>query len=309
MKFFYVNLKYLYMNFCVKRHFPSLRAGLYCGSACLDRMDSVRLRSGPTDHRCEWSAAITGAYGSNMFVKQAANVLELMEYFARRKRPATMAEISDDLGWPRSSTFNLVGTIAEKGWLYEPRIRGGYYPSPRWLKLARVVADAEPLPEAVHAVVLRVADETGETTAIGALAGTSAILIDVVESRQSVRYFAEVGERVPVYASSVGRAILAQYSPEERQAIYRRIRFEPFSGTTPMTVERIEADLQEAEERGYHQSSSEYIPDLAGVALPLPLDARRLSIVVAGPTSRCLERRPRTAAIIKQALKELLPEG
>ena len=48
-----------------------------------------------------------------MLVKQAANVLELMEYFARRRRPATLAEIADDLGWPRSSTFNLVGTIAE----------------------------------------------------------------------------------------------------------------------------------------------------------------------------------------------------
>jgi len=238
-------------------------------------------------------------------VKQAANVLELLEYFARRKRPATMAEISDDLGWPRSSTFNLVNTMADKGWLYEPQLRVGYYPSPRWLKLARIVAEAEPLPEAVHAIVTRIADETGETTAVGTLAGTSAIFLDVVESRHSVRYFAEVGERVPVHASSAGRAILGQLSPDERQAIYRRIRFEQFSATTPMSPERIEADLAEAAARGYHQSSSEYIPDLAGVALPLPLNGRRLSIVVAGPTSRCLERRPQTAATMTRILGDL----
>lgn len=72
-----------------------------------------------------------------------------------------------------------------------------------------------------------------------------------------------------------------------------------------MTVERIEVDLREVAERGYHQSSSEFIPDLAGVALPLPLNGRRLSIVVAGPTSRCLERRSQTAAIIIKALKDL----
>jgi DNA-binding IclR family transcriptional regulator len=243
-----------------------------------------------------------------MLVRQAANVLELMEYFARRKRPATMAEISDDLGWPRSSTFNLVGTIADKGWLYEPRQRGGFYPSPRWLTLARIVAEAEPLPEAAHALVARVAEETGETTAIAALAGTSALFLDVVESAQPVRYFAEVGDRVPAHASSVGRAILAQYSPDERKAIYRKIRFEPFSDTTPMSIERIEADLREAVERGYHQSSSEFIRDLAGVALPLPLRSRRLSIVVAGPTSRCLERRPATAAIMREALGQLAKE-
>jgi IclR family acetate operon transcriptional repressor len=243
-----------------------------------------------------------------MLVRQAANVLELMEYFARRKRPATLAEISDDLGWPRSSTFNLVGTIADKGWLYEPRARSGYYPSPRWLTLARTVADAEPLPEAAHALVVETADKTGETTAIAALAGISAIFLDVVECSQSVRYFAQIGDRVPVHASSVGRSILAQYTPSERQAIYHKIKFEPFSGTTPLSVEAIEHELSEAAERGYHQSSSEYIADLAGVAMPLPVNHRRLSLVVAGPTSRCLTRRPETAAIIQTILQRYASE-
>ena len=237
-----------------------------------------------------------------MLVRQAANVLELLEYFARRKRPATLAEISDDLGWPRSSTFNLVGTIAEKGWLYEPQARSGYYPSPRWLTLAQSVADAEPLPDIARALATEIADRTGETTAIAALAGTFAIFLHVVESRQSVRYFAEVGDRVPVHASSVGRAILSQRSPAERQAIYRKISFEPFSQTTPTSAEMVEAELQAAAERGYHQSASEYIADLAGVALPLPLHGRHLSIVVAGPTSRCLTRRPQTAAIMHEIL-------
>lgn len=243
-----------------------------------------------------------------MLVRQAANVLELMEYFARRKRPATLAEISDDLCWPRSSTFNLVGTIAEKGWLYEPRARNGYYPSPRWLTLARIVADAEPLPDAAHALVTEIADQTGETTGVAALAGTSAIFLDVVESTHSVRYFAQIGDRVPVHASSVGRAILEQHSPEERKAIYRKIKFEAFSHTTPTTAEAIEDELRQAAERGYQQSSSEYIADLAGVAVPLPVQHRRLSLVVAGPTSRCLTRRPETAAIIQKLIQRFASE-
>jgi IclR family acetate operon transcriptional repressor len=243
-----------------------------------------------------------------MLVRQAANVLELLEYFARRKRPATLAEISDDLGWPRSSTFNLVGTIAEKGWLYEPQARSGYYPSPRWLTLAQSVADAEPLPEVARALATEIADRTGETTAIAALAGTFAIFLHVVESRQSVRYFAEVGDRVPVHASSVGRAILGQRSPAERQAIYRKISFEPFSQTTPTSASMVEAELQAATERSYHQSSSEYIADLAGVALPLPLHGRHLSVVVAGPTSRCLTRRPQIAAMMQEILSRYAAE-
>ncbi|MGF3022178.1 IclR family transcriptional regulator [Methylobacterium aquaticum] len=237
-----------------------------------------------------------------MQVKQAANVLELMEYFAERRRPATLAEISDGLGWPRSSTFNLVGTLVEKGYLYEPRPRAGYYPTPRWLTLAQAVAEAEPLPDVVGDLVADVAAATGETTAIGTLTGVHALFLAVAESRHQVRYHARVGDRVPIHASSAGRAILAQYPPAARQAVYRRIAFERFSDTTPMSVDTVEHELTEAGERGYHQSASEYIADLAGVALPLPLGDRRLSIVVAGPTSRCLTRRPETAALLKAAL-------
>ena len=64
----------------------------------------------------------------------------------------------------------------------------------------------------------------------------------------------------------------------------------------------VEAELQAAAERGYHQSSSEFIADLAGVALPLPLHGRHLSVVVAGPTSRCLTRRPHIAATMHEIL-------
>jgi len=237
-----------------------------------------------------------------MQVKQAANVLELLEFFARRQRPATLAELSDELGWPRSSTFNLIGTLAEKGYLYEPRARGGYYPSPRWLAMAQAVSKAEPLPEAALQLVAEIAEETGETTAIGAPASTHAIFIHVMESKAPIRYFARVGHRLPIHASSTGRAILAQYTPAERQALYRKLSFERHSATTPMSIEAVEAEIRRSAARGYHFSNGDFSPDLVGVAFPLPVRRRRLSIVVAGPQFRCLEKAPVIAETIRLAM-------
>ena len=233
-----------------------------------------------------------------MIVRQAANALQILEYFAERQRPATAAEIADDLGWPRSSTFKLVGTLAGLGYLYEPHVRGGHYPSPRWLELAEKVAHGDPLPADLQRLLHDVAAETGETVAISAPAGIFAMFVAVHESRQPVRYFAQVGDRVPIHASSAGRALLAQMPAEERANLYRKIDFTRYSATTPMSPESIEGDLAEAAARGYHQSNAEYTPDLAGVALPLQLPARRLSIVVVGPVSRCLDQRPALAAIV-----------
>jgi DNA-binding IclR family transcriptional regulator len=237
-----------------------------------------------------------------MFVKQAANVLELLEYFARRKRPATLSELADDLSWPRSSAFNIIGTLIEKGYLYEPRARGGYYPSPRWLVLSQAVADAEPLPEAAYALVAEVAEETGETTAIGAPAGTSTIFIHVVESKAPIRYFAQVGHKLPIHATSTGRAILSQYSREERYALYRKIKFVKHARNTLTSIDEVEAEIRRSQQRGWFQSVSDYSQDLCGVALPVPIQQRRLAMVVAGPEFRCLNRMDQIADIARRAI-------
>lgn len=245
-----------------------------------------------------------------MSVKQAANVLELLEYFARRKAPATLAEISDDLDWPRSSTFNIVATLTSRGYLYEPRARAGYYPSPRWTSILQDIGEADPLPQAVIAMVDKIAAETGETTCISTASGTNAMFLYVRESTQPIRYFAQIGTRVPIHASSAGRALLAQMPRKDRDALYRKITFEHYSDTTPMSIDAIESALRLAAERGHDESNSEFIPDLAGVAVPLSLGGRQLSIVTAGPVSRCLDRRAATADTIHRAIRRFgLNEG
>jgi IclR family transcriptional regulator, acetate operon repressor len=233
-----------------------------------------------------------------MIVRQAANVLEILEYFARTKKPATLAELADHFGWPRSSTFNLLTTLSEKGYLYEPRPRAGYYPTLRWLAMARMIAEVEPLPAWTHALIAELSAQTGETAAIAAPSGTIAVFIDVVESSAPIRYFAQIGHRIPIHATSSGRALLLQYSPEERNALYRKIEFKQYGPSTPISIDAVETELRASLARGYCQSFADYSRDLAGVAIPLPVGDRRLSVVVAGPEFRFGPKIPEVAALL-----------
>ncbi len=244
-----------------------------------------------------------------MIVRQAANVLEILEYFARTKEPATLAEIADHFGWPRSSTFNLLATLSEKGYLYEPRPRAGFYPTPRWLALARLVSEVEPLPEWTHALIADLSAETGETSSIVAPSGVMAVFIDVVESKSAIRYFATIGHRLPIHATASGRALLLQYSQEERNALYRKIEFKQYGPSTPISIEAVEAELRKSIERGYCQSFSDYSRDLAGAALPLPIGERRLSVVVAGPEFRIGAKVPEIAALIRRLIDRHRPKA
>ncbi len=239
-----------------------------------------------------------------MIVRQAAHVLELLEYFARRGRPATLSEVAQDLGWPRSSTHNLLGTLAERGYLYEPRARDGYYPSPRLLVLAQAIAQAEPLPDALTRLLRDLVDETGETAAIAAAAGTSAVFIEVCESPRPIRYFAQVGLRMPIHITSCGRAILSQLNPAERASILRKVAFERFGPATPTSAAAVEAEIERSVERGWFQNLSEYSQDLCGVSLPLPWSGRQLALVVAGPINRMQDRIPVLAGRMRHALAQ-----
>jgi IclR family acetate operon transcriptional repressor len=176
-----------------------------------------------------------------MIVKQAANVLDILEFFARIKRPVTLTEIAQEFGWPRSSTFNMVGTLVERGFLYEPKPRTGYYPTPRWLTLSRQISEAEPLPPSLHRLLLDLVRETGETAYVAAPAGDRVVFLDVVESESPIRYFAEIGKRLPIHATATGKAILAQYSPSERQSVLGKIKFERYQPNTPMSIAAVEA--------------------------------------------------------------------
>ena len=221
-----------------------------------------------------------------MHVKQAAQVVELLELFARLGRPASLAEVTMQLGWPRSSAFKLLGTLVDLGCLYEPRSRGGYFPTTRWLELGQAFEVAQPVPPALLEALAEVARRTGETTVIAAPAGLAAVFLHVAESRHAVRYAAAVGKRVPIHATATGRALLSLYAPAERAALLGKVRFERYTRATLTTVAAVEADIEASVARGWFESAGGFTPDLGGVALPVRLDGRRYALLVAGPVGR-----------------------
>lgn len=243
-----------------------------------------------------------------MIVKQVQFAIQLLEYFAQRRTPATLSEIADHFGWPRSSTFNLIDTLSHTGLLYEPRYRGGYYPSRKLLKLAHAIVADGPLSERLRTCVTNIANKTDETAALCALSGIQTVLVEVVEASSPIRYFAQVGQRVPTYATSAGRALLSLLSPRERTAILRRTEYERYASDTLMTLEAVEQDIEMSKERGWFLNNNGYEPDLIGVAIPMPLEERQFCLLVAGPAYRTENRIAELAQLLQEEIAEYMRE-
>jgi IclR family transcriptional regulator, acetate operon repressor len=238
-----------------------------------------------------------------MIVRQAAHVLDLLEYFGRQKKPANLAEIAAAMGWPRSSTFNLLTTLTQRGFLYEPRPRGGFYPSPRWMALLQGIAETEQLPEDLCEAIVEIARETGETVAVSVPAGANAALAFVVQSPEPIRFSADVGFQMPIHTTAAGRALLAQYAPRTRAILLKKAKYVEYSPRSLMNAEQVEAEIRRAAMRGWHENVEGYATDMVGVAMPAMLRDRPISIVVGGPVSRMRRQIPEIAATVKRLLK------
>ena len=241
-------------------------------------------------------------------VRQIANMLELFEYFARVQRPAGLAELSAHFGWPRSSTFNIIDTLVETGFLYEPRARNGYYPTPRWLALSEQISSAEPLSEQAIHLVRQIAGKTRETVWIATTSGQYAVMLHVITSPHPIRYAAEPGKRLPLHATATGQALLSQMPSTQQKNLLKRARFIKYGVGSPMSMEEVLIQLQEGKARGWFQSASNYSPDLGGVSMPISLAGRTFAITAAGPLFRVAEKFSEIASLMHATLAPLHTE-
>jgi len=231
-----------------------------------------------------------------MLVKQISNLFDLMHLFVRLKKPLSVRDIVEEFSWPRSSVFNIISTMVEHGYLYQPVPRGGYYPTSKWTDLARDLSESQPLPESVHKLLVELMKQTGETVILAAPEGTSVVFLDVVESPADIRYIVNVGQRLPIHVTAAGRAILSQYSPQERAATLKRIKYQRYEKAAFMTPESVEREIQKSTKDGWHVNLALYQSGVAGIAVPFPFHNRPSSerkkstgvakaIVGASPTS------------------------
>jgi DNA-binding IclR family transcriptional regulator len=242
-------------------------------------------------------------------VRQIVNTLELMEFFAERGRPASLAEISRHFGWPRSSTFNLLGTLANRGYLYEPRAKQGYYPSPKWLPLINKIDQAAPIAPELQELVQTICERTSETTALAGISGMRAVFLCAAESSQAIRYTAHVGKTVPLHATATGRALLAQLPQQTKATILRRTSFERYTPTSLMSVEAVEREIALSLNRGYFEGNAEYSRDLGGYALGLNHRQRQLALLVAGPFGRVAPMKDDILRIMQEEISRHVPDA
>jgi IclR family acetate operon transcriptional repressor len=241
-----------------------------------------------------------------MNVKTAGRTLDLFEAFAREGKPLSLSQLARAIGAPVSSCFGIVRTLEARGYLYEVKARGGFYPTKLLFEQARAIASRDPLAERFVPLLEKLRDQTGETVLMSKRLDRQAVYLEVLESPHSIRYSPTVGEFKPLHASASGKALLGELAPAVRDELLGGGKLARVTPRTITSRAALDADLEQGRARGWYVTRGETVPDLMAVAVPVAVSGETYSVALAGPMQRmegALKRHARLLTELRAALE------
>lgn len=155
-------------------------------------------------------------------VKSADRSMALLEFFSDCQRPATVKEISQALGYPQSSTFMLLRSLAESGY-YDHDVRTSTYaPNLRVLLATEWIGLKILSRHGVLGLMENVHRESGCTVAIGAQHGLRVRYLHVISAAARGQRI-KTGDFRPLFHSASGRMLLTCLGAREVALLLRSI--------------------------------------------------------------------------------------
>jgi DNA-binding IclR family transcriptional regulator len=199
-------------------------------------------------------------------VDRAVRILSLLR---SERREMTIAEISDSMGYNKSSIYKLLLTLDHHGFLARDPVTKRYSLGVALMEYGRAVLSGFDIQHAARPSLKSLAAYSGETAIISILRGTKLTILEVEESTAELHVSLAVGMTNPATATASGKAVLA-YLPEKHLNEILRVEGLARHAKSSITNPGIfRSDLETTRKRGYAIDHQEFKEGITAVAAPV----------------------------------------
>lgn len=234
--------------------------------------------------------------------------MAVFEIFAREQRDLSNSDMARLLGVADSSCSDLLHTLHTLGYLTRTSRTRRFYPSARLLDTARRIAESDPLTGLAREAVEQLAERTNESAFFGVLEPTAVKVAAAASSRLPLRFILDVGERVALHASALGKAMLGLLPEEEARARLDAVRRPAVTPNTVVDVDRLLGQLRRGRELGWYEAHDEGAPGVTALAVSLWLGGQPVGLSLAGPEERIERHRGEYLSALQDICQALQAE-
>lgn len=203
------------------------------------------------------------------FVTALARGLEVLSAFRSRDRMLGNQELARRCGLPKSTISRLTYTLTKQGYLEhagDGNGNGGYRLGSAVLALGSTMLARMDVRQLARPLMQELADRTQAMVSLGMRDRLSMIYVENCRSESALTLSLDVGSRIPVATTAMGRAYLARCSEAQRAALLDRIR-DRDPKAWPQVRAGIERALAEYQELGVCTSFGEWQKDVNAIAI------------------------------------------
>ncbi|OXI49080.1 IclR family transcriptional regulator [Burkholderia aenigmatica] len=218
-------------------------------------------------------------------VKSAQRVLELLEYFADVRRPASIKEICQSLGYPQSSTSVLMKSLVDLGYFdYEQRTRM-YVPNLRLALSTSWIQEEMYSTQSLLRLMGDVQQRTGHAVMIGAQDGVFVRYLHVLQANDRSRFALKSGALRPLFRSAAGKMLLTTKTDREIELLLHRANVVEQDVLLRLDLATAREEIVRVRLDGYSMSRGTATPGGAALAVLLPVrrGAPQMTLSIGGP--------------------------
>lgn len=223
--------------------------------------------------------------------QSVTRVIQILEALCASPTPMALAQLSRTLNAPKSSIAALLRGLTEAEFVIPAD--GVYRLGPSAFGLGSALNEARRRLQSSSFIrdgMRRLAERSGETVlfAVRKAGDDTMTYVDVIESRNAVRFAVSVGDRRPLYCTSGGRAFLATVSEQELQSYLEGLNPQRLTDKTETNKRQLTEIIAAARKSGVAQTVDQAADGVTGTAAVIRDAASSVvgALIVAAPTSR-----------------------
>lgn len=202
-------------------------------------------------------------------VQSVGRALELVDLLAEESHEMTLTEISKAAGWPKSTVHGLLATLREYQIVDQNENTGAYRLGVRLFELGNVVARSWDVRSIAMPAMQRLNNRLGEMVQLAVEEKGEVLYLEKVDSSHMMRIVSEIGTRLPMHCSGLGKVLLAYKKPHEISWILSKRGMPAMTSRTVTDPKLLEKELAKVKEQGYAIDDREIMEGLRCVAAPI----------------------------------------